>query len=188
MDAVEYLKNKERCVCRSSCSRCPFDSTNNGKNVECEDLEAKYPETAVEIIEKWSAEHPVKTRQSEFLKLFPRAAINKNGMISICPRLLDTTFKCPNVFNLPCESCIKDYWGFAEVSDERGRGVPLEHGSERVDIISLNEAMKTSSWLAVWATKPESLITVVMSYSDLKIIYDYLLDKERKKRMVNNDN
>ena len=115
MDAVEYLKNKERCVCRSSCSRCPFNSTNNGKNVECEDLEVLYPERAVEIIEKWSAEHPVKTRQSEFLKLFPNAYINGNEVIEIHPCCLDKDIanseRCKEI---SCTDCQKEYW-LAEV-------------------------------------------------------------------------
>lgn len=65
MDAVEYLKNKRRFMnelCRDGCLRCPFGIDSNGKNVECEDLEAEYPERAAEIIEKWASEHPVKTR------------------------------------------------------------------------------------------------------------------------------
>lgn len=111
MDAIEYLKNKERCVCRSSCLRCPFDSTNNGKNVECEDLEVLYPERAVEIIEKWSAEHPVKTRQSEFLKIFPDAITENDGIIAIAPCDLDKSYrKESECLITDCDKCRIDYW------------------------------------------------------------------------------
>lgn len=113
MDAVEYLKNKTRFMnelCQDGCIRCPFGIDSNGKDVECEDLEAKYPETAVKIIEKWSAEHPVKTRQSEFLKLFPNVDI-RNGVLNICPREIDLNSireeKCMNSF---CPECKKEYW------------------------------------------------------------------------------
>lgn len=54
----------------------------------------------------------------------------------------------------------------------------------KVDRISIQNAVETPFWMAVWATEPERLIDVRMSYSDLKIICD-LIDSERKKRQVN---
>ena len=51
----------------------------------------------------------------------------------------------------------------------------------KVDSISIQNAVETPFWMAVWATEPERLIDVRMSYSDLKIICD-LIDSERKKR------
>lgn len=53
--------------------------------------------------------------------------------------------------------------------------------SGKIDKISLQNAVETPFWMAVWATEPERLIDVRMSYSDLKIICD-LIDSERKKR------
>lgn len=50
--------------------------------------------------------------------------------------------------------------------------------SGEVDKISLQMAVETPFWLAVWATEPERMIDVSMSYSDLKIICD-LIDKAR---------
>lgn len=51
----------------------------------------------------------------------------------------------------------------------------------KVDRISIQNAVETPFWMAVWATEPERLIDVRMSYSDLKIICD-LIDSERKRR------
>lgn len=51
----------------------------------------------------------------------------------------------------------------------------------KVDSISLQNAVETPFWMAVWATEPERLIDVRMSYSDLKIICD-LIDRERNRR------
>lgn len=51
----------------------------------------------------------------------------------------------------------------------------------KVDRISIQNAVETPFWMAVWATEPERLIDVRMSYSDLKIICD-LIDSERKGR------
>ena len=120
MDAVEYLKNKTRFLdefCQSACRSCPFDSTNNGKGVECEDLEVKYPELAVEIMEKWSTEHPIKTRQSEFLKLFPYANTDPEGVLQIDPCSIDRKIaneeEACDKFSC-CLECKKNYW-LAEV-------------------------------------------------------------------------
>lgn len=77
MDAVEYLIEKRRATgnCNGACSQCIISSYKNGIGCSCNDLELRYPEKAVEIVEKWAAEHPKKTRQSEFLKMFPNARI-----------------------------------------------------------------------------------------------------------------
>lgn len=53
--------------------------------------------------------------------------------------------------------------------------------SGKIDKISLQNAVETPFWMMVWATEPERLIDVRMSYSDLKIICD-LIDSERKRR------
>ena len=107
MDAVEFLKNKER-MCREfeSCSKCPADDQNNGLYMTCDCLETEKPEEFVAIVEKWSAEHPVNTRQSEFLKMFPNAKIKRGG-VDICPCRVDTNMKCPVV---DCNDCRKEYW------------------------------------------------------------------------------
>ena len=51
----------------------------------------------------------------------------------------------------------------------------------KVDKISLKNAVETPFWMAVWATEPERMIDVRMSYSDLKIICD-LIDEVRNRR------
>ena len=111
MDAVKYLKERER-MCNSysnmysnMCDGCGF-----GKAPKCNRTEGDNPEKAVEIVEKWSAEHPIKTRQSEFLKMFPNADI-QNDVIRICPKKLDqnsvTSEECSRS---GCFECRKKYW------------------------------------------------------------------------------
>ena len=51
-----------------------------------------------------------KTRQSEFLKMFPNAN-QKEGVMDICPLILDKSEKC---FKVNCKVCQKDFW-LAEV-------------------------------------------------------------------------
>lgn len=68
----------------------------------------------VEAAEKWATEHPVKTRQSEFLKLFPYARVKKaNGLPIVSPCDLDVKLagKCEGI---PCQECWKKFW-LAEV-------------------------------------------------------------------------
>ena len=67
---------------------------------------------------KWDKEHPVKTRQSEFLKVFPRASLTGNGILSIKPCVIDTEMKrSDKQCAVGCYGCKKAYW-LAEVKDE----------------------------------------------------------------------
>lgn len=112
MDAVEFLKEKERmCNKCGACSRCPVDIKNNGFYMDCEDLAIENPEEFVAIVERWSAEHPAKTRQSEFLKMFPNADLTRGGVINICPRYADVNYrKQDERCDIDCGSCVKEYW------------------------------------------------------------------------------
>ena len=108
MDAVEFLKIKKRmCDYNESCCLCPAYYKNSGKDCECEDLESLYPEELVSIVEKWSKEYPAKTRQSEFLKMFPNARV-EYGVIFMCPKEIDRTLNCK--IDGTCGDCKKEYW------------------------------------------------------------------------------
>ena len=112
MDAVEFLKTEKRICDKHNCGECPLSSKNNGTGQGCEMFAEKSPEKYVAIVEKWSTEHPIKTRQSEFLKMFPDAQIMENGVLQICPRRIEKSkmFDCC----INCDDCQKEYW-FAEV-------------------------------------------------------------------------
>lgn len=124
MDAVEFLEEQYR-MCealRSHCEECGLSYINNKADlVFCADFIKRHPEEAVAIVEKWAKEHPRKTRQSEFLKLFPNARIAVDGCIGgICPSDLDTEFVCPMQKRgsdyACCPECCRVYW-HAEVKD-----------------------------------------------------------------------
>lgn len=104
-------------LCRTviTCVNCPLCAKCNGTNLSCDDLLIRNSDKANEIILKWCKEHPIKTRQSEFLKIFPNAVTNGNGRPSICPKNLDRNYGCelkPNA----CGECMDNYW-LAEVDD-----------------------------------------------------------------------
>ena len=110
MDAVKYLKEMHRMCNGANCCECPLYANNNGKNVNCKILEREHAKEAVSIVEKWSAENPAKTRQSEFLKMFPNAKLDYNGIIMICPVKIEQHKEaefCPGTF---CTDCRKNYW------------------------------------------------------------------------------
>lgn len=102
-------------LCRTviTCDNCPMCATRNGINSSCDDLLIKNPDKANEIILKWCEEHPIKTRQSEFLKMFPNVRIDDNAVVRICPIFVDANFNCVSI---DCPKCREEYW-FAEVDE-----------------------------------------------------------------------
>lgn len=87
MDAVKFLKEKKR-MCDSfddyctDCTGCEIESKSSG--MHCAEYIEKYPEQAVEIVEKWSEEHPQKTRLTEFLEHYPNALMEDDGTPEVC--------------------------------------------------------------------------------------------------------
>lgn len=82
-----YFKEKARMtkrtkngLCKIKCSNCPLCSNNNGEGLSCPTFEMYYPEKAVKTVQRWSDEHPPKTYLSEFLKKYPNALLNDNGL------------------------------------------------------------------------------------------------------------
>lgn len=113
MDAVEFLKTLCR-MCNWECYNCEFGKRLRGFET-CTTWRKTHPEEAVAIVEKWAAEHPAKTRQSEFLKLFPDAPIYPDtGLVRVSPCQVDRALcgNCPTGIN--CIECRKKFW-LAEV-------------------------------------------------------------------------
>ena len=81
MDAVEFLKEKER-MCKSYnciCEACPFRESDQGiHHVLCAfKVDMWEPEEYVECVEEWAKEHPVMTNAKIFEEIFgydPRPA------------------------------------------------------------------------------------------------------------------
>ncbi|RGS76981.1 hypothetical protein DWX71_07585 [Ruminococcus bromii] len=76
-------------LCKLGCSNCPLCSANNNKGLSCTGFEMLYPEKAIEIVQKWSDEHPQRTYLSELLKIFPNTPLGDDGTPEIiCPQYL----------------------------------------------------------------------------------------------------
>lgn len=98
MDAFEFLKTAER---RRKSN--PHDYANYIQL--CGNDFGAY----VDELEKWEKEHPIKTRQSEFLKMYPNAVVMTGGVLCVRPCDVDNTIKnlCKTT---NCGICRRDYW------------------------------------------------------------------------------
>lgn len=107
MDAVEYLKQLKRMCKGKQCNECPLRKTIYAVR-PCVPYELEDEKMTVEIVEKWAKEHPVKTRQDEFMKMFPNVH-TYNGVIDIAPCTIDKSIygtKCIH----SCDECTRKYW------------------------------------------------------------------------------
>lgn len=117
MDAVKFFEESKRmCESFNGCRDCPLK--NLGDYLYPCKLDEYVPENKeidkiISIVEKWSSEHPVKTRQSEFLKMFPNASIDHDGALRIDPCFIDRKIAeeevACNKFS-GCRECRKNYW------------------------------------------------------------------------------
>lgn len=111
MKAVDYLKAKERmtngCDADYCVFKCPLSSRRNKIYKSCTKFELSNPEQAIEIVENWTKENPVKTYLSVLLEKFPNAEMHKNGLPKFCPDLLfgekAKSKECINDMN--CKDC-----------------------------------------------------------------------------------
>ncbi len=112
MDAVEFLKQFNR-MCKAynddGCKECPAYKYRCGEEFD------EQEEDGVSIVEKWAKEHPVKTRQSEFLKLFPEASVLGGGYLNICPAQLSSECRDKETGGcydpgMDCGKCKRNFW------------------------------------------------------------------------------
>lgn len=107
MDAVEFLRDFRR-MCSSygdTCTGCEF------KGAACSPMEMEEDcdhEKMIRVVEEWAKEHPVKTRLSEFLSLFPNASVQAGGCPDPCIKIFDPTVHCKD--SEGCLECRKKFW------------------------------------------------------------------------------
>lgn len=98
MDAVKFLEECRRMI-------------NLGESVPLADCDVT-AEEVVANVEWWSKNNPRKTRQSEFLKLFPNAELDYQGVIIVDPCDIDKTMhgKDEDCYNGNCDDCRNEFW------------------------------------------------------------------------------
>ena len=106
MDAVEFLDKVDRLSKRGSTEEKMRynDYRTAGDNTR-----------AVKFVERWATAHPIKTRQSEFLKHYPGARSTIDGPLHACPMdvFSDMGINCAA---RTCHECRKAFW-LAEVEE-----------------------------------------------------------------------
>lgn len=116
MEKATIYDYARMCNFYGECNNCPFnyEKTHCGT---CNIFMGKHPDKANEIILKWCKEHPIKTRQSELLKIFPNIKTNDKGRIYMCPQKFDWKHKCHrSAPDCDCLKCMDEYW-LAEVDE-----------------------------------------------------------------------
>lgn len=102
MDAVKFLQERNRM----------FLSGGATPSIGLED--DFDPVMAVEIVEKWSEQHPRRTRQSVFLEQYPEARIGNHGVLLVCPSQISAWHRnadggCATI-GRGCDDCRREFW------------------------------------------------------------------------------
>ena len=118
---VNFLKEIDRLCCtnRYDCDVCPLFECKNGEKHICECI-YDTPEI-VEIVQKWSDEHPVKTRLDDLLEKYPNVPLNGAGTPRFDPWMLGYCDKCSD-----CPNCIGDEYCWHEPVDGGATGKAVE--------------------------------------------------------------
>ena len=100
MDALEFLKIAKR--------RYESDPDEHFSAIYLEKIDI---EKYVKNVEEWAKENPIKTRQTELLKMFPNVPIRRDGYVDIAPCNLDAEIyrECSNS-SMECDKCYKEFW------------------------------------------------------------------------------
>ena len=110
MDAVKFIQERDRmCDSANDCEDCPA----RDKPLMCKvSRKSGCPASEqVEIVDKWSNEHPRKTRQSVFLEQHPNARVDTKGKLDIWPCYVEKNMQ--NVIycnSLSCKDCRREFW------------------------------------------------------------------------------
>lgn len=112
MDALEFLREHRR-VCRlhKDCHDCPLYREHCSLSTQTSDEDYQ---RVINVVEKWSKEHPRKTRQSVFLEQYPEAQTDIDDMLCVCPKIIsaahrDSSGVCKTPEKL-CVDCRREFW------------------------------------------------------------------------------
>ena len=104
MDVLDFFSEFRRmCKASSDCTKCQYHGDMCDNAIEL-------LEKTVAAVEKWSQEHPRKTRQDVFLEQWPEAGL-VDGIIDVNPCRLVAAFRlgqeCHKTF---CYDCRREFW------------------------------------------------------------------------------
>lgn len=100
-EKLRMTKRTKNGLCKIKCSNCPLCSNNNGEGLSCPTFEMYYPEKAIEVVQKWSDEHPQKTYLTELLENYPNAELD-HGVPRGCLKKLGAVSGCAKTKKVTC--------------------------------------------------------------------------------------
>lgn len=102
MDVLNFFSEFRRmCKASSDCTKCQYHGD------KCDNAIELFEKT-VAVVEKWSQEHPRKTRQDVFMAHYPDAALDA-GVLRVCPRKIYKSAGI-NCNNTTCYLCKRAFW------------------------------------------------------------------------------
>ena len=113
---IKFFKKAQRlCQSHLKCSECEL--YNAGCRLDMRPIKRpEVTEEIVDIVEKWSTDHPVKTRQNKLLEQYPDFKIDTQGIVNLSPCIVepsrfirDNTSPCINT-GMDCQECKREYW------------------------------------------------------------------------------
>ena len=110
MDAVKFLMEFNRMHQHYDCEGCPRQR----EGCSLVDKRKPYFEKLVSDVEKWSKEHPLRTRLQDFLGKYPNAPIEPDGTPDVCCIPLGYCKKCCDPLETRCKEC----WNMPVEEDE----------------------------------------------------------------------
>ena len=109
MDALEFAIERRR-MCKALEENCKLCELVDGCClIGYSRGTAEEDARTIDVVEKWSKEHPIKTRQTELLKLFPDVPLDRFGVVKVCPMVLGAG--CGGCAEEGCDECRKKWWG-----------------------------------------------------------------------------
>ena len=101
MDAVKFVETLQRKIKNENRDEIIIRTTDDAK-------------LFVDLVEEWSKDHPIKTRQSMFLEQYPETEIDVNGVVKCCPMPISAAHRgsngrCRNPEKL-CRDCRREFW------------------------------------------------------------------------------
>lgn len=103
MDAVKFVEEQRRMFAMT------------GENPKHSMFNMGAPaEEVVREVEEWAKTHPHNTRQSKFLRQYPRAYVGPSGVLRISPCWIDSSYiaddgQCIKKI-VDCEACRREFW------------------------------------------------------------------------------
>ena len=119
---VNFLREfKRMCDGHEQCLQCALRDPVRIEGLSCNQYCKIHPDKAVEIIQKWSDEHQVKTRLDDIKERYPNVPLNGLGTPRFDPWMLGYCDKCSD-----CPHCIGDDYCWHEPLDGGATGKAVE--------------------------------------------------------------